>query len=369
MTAAPRVAYVSTYAYASGPANDVRSRGVLQALRNLGCRVAEMEEADRLAGYWRRLPTQGALGRGVRVGGMGSAVTEWLESLDPVPDMVWLYGLDLRFTARALHWARRRRVPVVCEVVDWYEPGDVAGFAPRVVLGLTNAVAMPWARRSAAGFVVASSELAAFFDRPSAVTVRIPAVMPEPSANPPARVAGEPFVVGYVGSPGKRDGLTLSNLHAVARTWHGSPLEIHIAGAEPPEGPWQTTPQVVVRHHGRVPRERAVEIVASCDATVLQRPLERRFARAGFPSKVAESMMLGTVPLINATSDLGLELTDGQDSIMLDDDSAEALERGLQQLVEASVDRCQVVQTARRLFSVESAERKIAALLSSLETA
>lgn len=363
----PRVAYVSSYAYASGPANDTRARGVIEALRALGCEVDVMPEPGGLSQRMRRLARTGPIGRPLRLVGMAGAVPEWLDSRDSPPDLVWLYGLDIRFSARVLRWARRRGVPVVCEVVDWYQLRDLPGAAPRLVLALTNALAMPWARRSAAGFVVASRALGDYFGSRSAVTRRIPAVIPAlPASSTSLPTGGGPLVVGYVGSPGRRDGATLANLRTVVRDWEGPPLSVHVAGAEPPSSPWETSSSVDVHQHGRIPRDEAVALVASCHATVLQRPEDRRFARAGFPSKVAESMACGAVPITNVTGDLGLVLRDGIDSILLADPSAEALRRGLTQLTTSTLERDEVRESAHALFSVAAAERQIRTLFSAM---
>lgn len=362
MSRPPRIAYVSTYSYAGGAANDVRSCGVLEALGTLGCAVdvAGPPAADRA-------PAHGPLGRIFAVASAGGDLAPWLDGLAEQPDLVWLYGADIRFSARILRWARRRGVPVVCELVDWYELDDVSGLGPSAVLALTNAIAMPWARRRAAGFVVASRELAGYVGRHGARVEVVPAVMPGVHADLALRPGDGVLRVGYVGSPGRRDGLTLQNLEAVAGAWEGPPMEIHVAGVDAPRPAWVEAPGVRVVHHGRVSREAAVALVAACDATVLQRPAERRFARAGFPSKVAESMVLGTAPVVNPTSDLAALLATGRDSILLDGDSADSLHRGLQQLLEGPVDRERVAAAGRELFSVETATERIAALLADVE--
>lgn len=370
MTTAPLVAYVSSYAYAAGPANDVRSRGVVEALTSLGCTVEVMDRPAGSSPGWSRW-VDGRFGRLASVVGMASAVPWWLDALPRTPDVVWLYGLDVRFSSRVLRWSRRHGVPVVCEVVDWYQARDVAGAGPRGVLLLTNALAMPWVRRRADGVVVATRALADYFTSGPCATVTVPAVIPDAIPDAIAEVGVTPPVgqggraIGYVGSPGRRDGSTLDNLRRVAEQWDGPPLEIHVAGP-PVTSEWAAASGVVVRQHGRLPRHRAVHLVASCDATVLQRPADRRFARAGFPSKVAESMMLGTPPVTNASSDLALLLDDGVDSILLVDDSASALRAGLERLTSTTFDPDHVASTGQDLFSVHTAARQFRDLLATM---
>lgn len=71
------------------------------------------------------------------------------------------------------------------------------------------------------------------------------------------------------------------------------------------------------RFYGRQSNYVARGIVASSDFLLMaRRPL--RFANAGFPFKVAESMMLGTPMMVNKFSDIDLYLENGMDSIILE---------------------------------------------------
>ena len=63
--------------------------------------------------------------------------------------------------------------------------------------------------------------------------------------------------------------------------------------------------------HGRIPYAEVKGKVADADFTVRLRP-NKRYANAGFPTKVGESMACGTPVIANITSDLGKYIIDGK---------------------------------------------------------
>ena len=77
----------------------------------------------------------------------------------------------------------------------------------------------------------------------------------------------------------------------------------------------------VVQFYGRVANIEAKRIVASCDFLVVLRKNER-FVQAGFPSKVAESLCLGTPIMANLMSNLDEYLIEDENSIIVTDVSA-----------------------------------------------
>jgi glycosyltransferase involved in cell wall biosynthesis len=83
---------------------------------------------------------------------------------------------------------------------------------------------------------------------------------------------------------------------------------------------------------GRIAQADIEDALRQADFSVLLRE-PRRFAQAGFPTKVPESMAVGTPLICNVTSDLGRHLRDGVNGIVAGDHEpasfADALRRAL----------------------------------------
>ena len=67
--------------------------------------------------------------------------------------------------------------------------------------------------------------------------------------------------------------------------------------------------------HGRVPQGMIEDILKTADYQLFLRP-DRRSSNAGFPTKLAESMAVGTPVITNATGDIGLYLKDGKNGFI-----------------------------------------------------
>ena len=70
--------------------------------------------------------------------------------------------------------------------------------------------------------------------------------------------------------------------------------------------------QNMIRCMGRVPRPVVLQTLQETDFTVLIRDASLRYAKAGFPTKVVESLMSGTPVICNLSSDLDEYLVDGE---------------------------------------------------------
>jgi glycosyltransferase involved in cell wall biosynthesis len=104
----------------------------------------------------------------------------------------------------------------------------------------------------------------------------------------------------------------------------------------------------VVVCHGKVKREAALEFVQASDFTILLRP-QKRYANAGFPSKVVESLSLGVPVMTNVTSDLGEYLRDGRDGFLLRGPTAEAVNEAIHRAARMTPDQGSAMRDDARL--------------------
>jgi glycosyltransferase involved in cell wall biosynthesis len=150
-------------------------------------------------------------------------------------------------------------------------------------------------------------------------TIRVTALMDVGQIPFRDRTPNDRVVFLYAGTPGRKDLLremfvALASLSPDER----SRIEFRLIGP--------TTKELVsllgkdasllallgetVKIVGRIPRERVLDVLQEAHFTVLLRP-DKRYAHAGFPSKVAESLAAGTPVFLNFTSDLEEYLGDG----------------------------------------------------------
>ncbi|HWK76530.1 glycosyltransferase [Microbacterium sp.] len=373
-----RVAYVGPVDVPSSAANAQRMLGLAKALGLAGCEVVigsaadNHEEAVAFASgtrieYIRESATNGntRIRRIVRGLVAGDRTIRWLNRLDPEPDVVILYGTTFSYLVRLLRWTRRRQIPLVLDVVEWYDPRHLPGgvLGPYAIL---NEIAMRYAKK-AAGIIAISSFLADYYRRAGLPTVTVPPlfepVASQPHATMPWNDGGSAsLTIAYVGNPGKKDRRTLENLLSLPDALGSlrNAIRIRIVGVDRAQasaavGRMPETLPAEVTFLGSMARTDAMTEVARADFTVLQRP-DRRYTKAGFPTKIVESLILGTPPLANATSDLGKWLVDNENAIILVDDSIEALVEGVNRAwsSQGTFDRSAIATRAAKAFSPAS---------------
>lgn len=99
---------------------------------------------------------------------------------------------------------------------------------------------------------------------------------------------------------------------------------------------------------GRIDHSEVLEKLIETDFTVLLRPSNERYAKAGFPTKVVESLASATPVLCNYSSDLELYLNE-KNAVVVDDCTTEACIVGLRKILRFTVQERKDMQKNARL--------------------
>ena len=99
---------------------------------------------------------------------------------------------------------------------------------------------------------------------------------------------------------------------------------------------------------GRISRAEVLEELGTADFSFLLRPIEERYAKAGFPTKVVEGLSTGTPILCNHTSDLSMYLEDGRNSIIIEECTVEGCVKALRKVLSCSRDNITRMQIEAR---------------------
>lgn len=106
--------------------------------------------------------------------------------------------------------------------------------------------------------------------------------------------------------------------------------------------------------HERVSQDQMSEVFFKADFLIFIRP-ERKSSHAGFPTKLAESMAVGTPVITNNTGDISLYLKDGFNGYLLEDNSSRTIINCLENIADLSLDqykklRKNAYETAKKNF-------------------
>lgn len=224
-----------------------------------------------------------------------------------------------------------------------------------------------------------SSYLEEHFSKTSDGAVRIPVIMDVDSieCNLKPGADGDKIKFAYVGSPGRKDYLKniIEGFGLLSKEDLGK-VELHIVGVNKQQlvsvcGVEEKSLEMlrdILTAHGRVPHDDAIRFVRDADYTLLFRDANLRYAKAGFPTKIVESLSSGTPPVCNLSSDLGLYLKDGENSYLAEDHSPESVKIALEKAINTSSQhrgemRANARKTAEDSFDYRLYKDKINAFL------
>ena len=239
-------------------------------------------------------------------------------------------------------WCRLHNIKCIFDVTEWYSKEQFTNWKistsywmrevlNRVVIGKRQRV------------IAISSYLYNYFNRKGCKVVRIPIIYNEKLYDKPLvhknRLDNKLSII-YAGSHLKMDNIPLV-IEAISLLSDAERCNIQfvIYGLSE-EKIRMCVPsdifakaQYSLRVMGRRPNAEVMEAYAFADFSIVLRDPTARVNRAGFPSKVVESMHMGIPVLCNYSSDLNLYLTHNENSIVIDELDANKLCVLFQELV------------------------------------
>lgn len=321
------VAYVGPIKFPWGQAASKRVRGNAQAIVELGydvivasgektSPVRRLEEASSGATLsWCGLGELRESGRSLgkllhQLFFCGRRTVKWLDRQEKKPDFVIVYGGLSTFAWHVRRWCRANNVPVIIDLVEWYDPSQMLGgrFGP---FYLSSCVAMKWIYPRFDGAITISTFLDSHFKK-NYPTVIAPPLLQVPPSSPRQSIPGQLSLI-YAGTPGKKDLLKEIILGVEEAVSLGRNVKLTIVGPDCEQvkllcGLDRLPSSVSVL--GKVSQEEIEIYYQVADFSVILRESER-FTNAGFPTKFVESLSFSTPVISNITSDLDMYLKDG----------------------------------------------------------
>lgn len=336
-----RIIMIGEYRFPDGDAAAIRSMSLACAFRDLGYSVivlakGTLRDADFAAdrgGYYIE---------GIEYRTMNpTPVRSWQRVFTPWRRILllatYLKSMDLRGcravvinasdSARhlpfVLAFCRRRSIPLIGDVCEWYGTRQITGgYLNPFFLAFLAVFHLVLPRVQ--NMIVVSRLLEGRFSGNDRSVIRIAAPLDVQAVDAENRTPDDRLVLIYAGVAGRKD-LLVEVLDALISLAPAERRRVELRLLGP------TREDVVallggrekllldldgsVKIYGKVSREDVLEALQEAHFSVLFRP-DLRYAHAGFPSKVPESLAVGTPVLLNLTSDLAEFVGDGKASIV-----------------------------------------------------
>lgn len=246
---------------------------------------------------------------------------------------------------RLRRFCRQRQIVLIPDCTEWYSPRQVAGGWCSPLL-LDSELRMRWANVSTGSVIVISSFLDDYYTARECRTLRVPPLvdLQEPKWRlAPQRTASSELRLVYAGVPGKKDQLqsVLLAIRAIKRekvpislTLIGPSREILVNVCLSGDSSLLDELHDCVTAVGPLPHVAALRRVSEADFSVLLRP-DARYAKAGFPTKVVESLAASVPVVATSRGDIGLYVRDGVEGFLLSDNQPSTLAAMLRRIAAA----------------------------------
>jgi glycosyltransferase involved in cell wall biosynthesis len=357
------VYYVGGFRFPDGDAAAARVLGTGKAVRAAGARVifGGWEKAGRpqdrqsdgsfefdgfryVSQADLRYTHRSLAGRVAGVALAGRNTLRWLAREATRPgDVVISYHGGTYFLWRLKRWCQARGLRLVLDCTEWYAPRQLPGgrMSPA---WWDSEIRMRLLNPAVGRLMVISSYLERYYGSRRCAVLRVPPLIDledvKWASTGGAALAGAPLTLAYAGTPGRKDLLANVFRAMLALRAQSEAVILNLIGPTR-ESLVQTVPETAlslnllgdqVVFHGRVPQSDVPRRLMSSHFTVLLRP-DAQYTRAGFPTKVVESLGAGVPVITNPTGDLSLCIQDGAEGVLLDDDSPESLALGMRRLI------------------------------------
>lgn len=281
-------------------------------------------------------------------------------------DAILLSNIYFDFSSSFINYAKKYSSKLVVNSVEWYEKNNSKFDGIKGKLNfIKNRIALKKIHVKMGNIIAISSFLDNYYKERGCNTVTIPTII---DLKEYENVLSKPKVfdgkihIAYAGDPGRKDYiinaiyalelLSEDEREKIKLDFYGTTYEKLYANGLSREYIEEYKDSIIC--HGRIPYELVKEKIAEADFTVLLRP-QMRYANAGFPTKVGESMACGTPVICNITSDLGKYVTDGINGIVCENETKEACAMALKKALmltseEKEQMRKNAVYTAKSAF-------------------
>lgn len=247
------------------------------------------------------------------------------------PHVVLMDDMWLTCTLQLKRYCKKKHIRLIHDSVEWYSPEQFRW--GKLSLGYIKKDMLNKRLIDKSCSVIAISQfLHRHFSKKGISSVNIPIVI-APEDLQSEKISDGLTHFTYAGQAGKKD-----YLHVMVEAFsqltddEKEKIRFHIVGCTYEQLVASGIPKAQLDSlssclsiHGRVPRSEVLELLKQTDFTVLMRSPTQRYAKAGFPTKMVESLSTYTPIICNLTSDMALYLQDGENALVAEDCSAHAL--------------------------------------------
>ena len=263
-------------------------------------------------------------------------------------DAVILYNSTYSIEKKVLQYCRQEHISVLSDVTEWYAvrfPTNV-----NALFSTLHAIAVDWRIRKADqkldGVIAISKYLCDYYQKKGVKTLRIPPVFHDDRLYEDP--SGECKTILYAGRPAKKDEIQILIDAVQAVNRDQIILQMVFVGTGKPDNA-EALEKKGIYFRPRCDHAQVIEYVRSSDFTVLFRR-NQRFAKAGYSTKVAESLYNGVPVFCNDIGGTDADIEDGFNGVKIKTLNLEDMVNGLKRIAGMDREECARMRRDCRTF-------------------
>ena len=274
-----------------------------------------------------------------------------LTKIDPnsIKGILIVSGDKKTFT-KIKQYANQHTIQLYHDSVEWYSPSEFKKGERDRSYQLNNLINSKIIDKSFKVISI-STYLEKYYSSKNICTIRIPVVLDVENIKPIKNNLKEEIKLVYAGSIGGKDHICemITAIDHLQKVLDGK-FKFYVIGISQKDyiEKYGTFKNNLVVFLGRLSRREVMEHYENATYSFLLRPENERYAMAGFPTKVVESLSAATPVICNITSDLDQYLIDDENAVIVKECSVEACEKTLMRIIETPKDKKILMQEMAR---------------------
>lgn len=253
---------------------------------------------------------------------------------------------------KLLKLCKKRNIKLILEQCEWYDPSSF-GMGEKDIRYLRFNKNIKKYYKEADYIISISRLLDNYYKGLGVKSIRIPSITDVISKPKNYDIDNEKIKLVFTGNTSNSKELIVPVLEALSE--YNDRIELHIYGSSMNGLRKHVNNDVLIDSlngslfvHGVIKQEEVEKVLLNSNYQIFIRP-KRRSSDAGFPTKLCESMSVGTPCITNDTGDISLVLRDGKNGFLVDGNDTEALKRVFERIVNFDSDSYRQMRMMARM--------------------
>jgi glycosyltransferase involved in cell wall biosynthesis len=292
------------------------------------------------------------------------------ENSKNVIDVIVVSDLLINVLIKIISLKKKMKFKLVFDSTEWYSPSQfkMGVFSPFFIM---KSIENRFLINKNLNVISISYFLHDYFTEKKVNSIRIPAVMDIKNIDYHKNINFDRIVVLYAGSQGRKDKLEFF-LQSIKNHNRLFLRKIYFLGVGNLDRSYaRKFKEEEFRFVGRVQRDRVIEMYRDSVFSILIRNPKSRYSRAGFPTKLVESLSTGTPVICNITSDLDKYMIDSINGFIIDKIDTQTIGNLLDKIITLSQNDIETLckkarETAVNCFDISIYNRLVIEFFDSL---